>query len=111
MDTMQDIEELQKVANYRLVRKSFKGAAIGSIIFGLIAIGMGFGFAGENPINIVLGVIGILLVVEGAWLIRTSNPKGLIVDGIAICILGTWNIVVTFASAAAGAGRCGCPSG
>ena len=100
MNEVQDIEELQKVADYRSVRKGFKGAAIGSIIFGLLAMGAGFGSAEEGSLNVILGFIGIFLLAEGIWLIRTPNPKGLIVDGITFCIVGIWNIVVTFASAA-----------
>lgn len=103
MDIEQNIEELQKVADYRLVRKGFKWAAIGSIIFGLIAMGTGFGSIEFSPLNAILGLIGTFLLVEGIWLIRTSNPKGMIVDGIALCILGIWNIIITFINAAAGA--------
>ncbi len=76
MDIRQNIEEFQKVADYRLVRKGFKGAAIGSIIFGLIAMGTGFGSAEESSLNVILGLIGIFLLAEGIWLIRTPNPKG-----------------------------------
>lgn len=100
MDVRQNIEEFQKVSDYRLIRKTFKGAAIGSIIFGVIAIVMGFASAEENPVNVILAFIGIFLFAEGIWLLRTSNPKGMIVDGIALCILGIWNIVVGVAGAA-----------
>lgn len=102
MDIGRNIEELQKVADYRLVRKNFKWAAISSIIFGLIAMGTGFGYAEESPLNVILGLIGTFLLAEGIWLIRTSNPKGMIIDGIALCILGVWNITVTIAGGGGG---------
>jgi len=97
MIKVQDIEELQKVSDYRLLRKSLKGAAIGSIIFGVIAIGMGLAFMSEDPINVVLVFIGVFLLVEGIWLIRSPSPRGMIVDGIALCILGIWNIFIAIA--------------
>jgi len=94
MNEVQDIEELQRTADYRLLRKNLKGAAIGSIIFGVIAIGMGLVFMSEDPINVVLVFIGVFLLGEGIWLIRSPKPRGMIVDGIALCILGIWNIFV-----------------
>ncbi len=100
MDIGQNIEELQKVSDYRLIRKNFKGAAIGSIIFGVIAMVMGFGSAEGDLGSMILALIGIFLLAEGIWLLRTSNPKGMIVDGIALCILGIWNIVVGLAGEA-----------
>ncbi|MDX9980284.1 MAG: hypothetical protein RBU25_09700 [Lentisphaeria bacterium] len=96
--------ELQKVSNYRLVRKTLRGAGIGSIIFGLIAMFIGFGGMAENPINALLGVIGLFLLVEGIWLVVAPTPAGMIVDGIALIILGVWNIFITLANAAGGEG-------
>jgi len=102
MIKVQDIEELQKVSDYRLLRKSLKGAAIGSIIFGVIAIGMGLAFMSEDPINVILVFIGVFLLVEGIWLIRSPSPRGMIVDGVALCILGIWNIFVAIAGEVGG---------
>ncbi len=106
MNEVQDIEELQKVVDYRLVRKNLKWPAIGSIIWGLIAIGAGFGSIEDSSIYVILGLIGAFLLVEGIWLIRAPSPRGMIVDGIALCILGVWNISVTFVwPTVVGAGR------
>lgn len=100
MSKVQDIEELQKASGYYLLRKHLKGAAIGSIIFGLVAIVWGLVSIEENPINAGLVLIGAFLLGEGIWLIRSPRPSGVIVDGIALCILGMWNIVVGIAGVA-----------
>ncbi|MFB3896660.1 MAG: hypothetical protein ACE14V_10200 [bacterium] len=97
-----DYEELQRICNYRYVRKTLKPAGIGSIIFGVIAIVMGFTGIADNPINAILGFIGLFLFVEGIWIIFAPKPMGMIVDGIALSILGVWNIMVTIANAANG---------
>jgi hypothetical protein len=97
--------ELQRVSNYRLVRKTLKPAGIGSIVFGLIAIAMGFGGMEENPANAILGLIGLFLLVEGIWIVSAPTPIGMIVDGIALLILGSWNIFTTITNSAAGGGN------
>jgi len=92
--------ELQSVSNYRLVRKTLKTAGVGSIVFGLIGMGIGFVGMEENPVNAVLGLIGIFLLVEGIWVVSAPTPTGMIVDGIALLMLGVWNIFTTIANSA-----------
>jgi MFS family permease len=98
---------LIKAADYKVVNSHLRPASFGSIIFGLIAIGLGGSMAGKNPINAFLVVIGICLFIEGIWLLTSPGPKGFVVDGIALIILGFWNILVTFANASSGGGRVG----
>jgi hypothetical protein len=100
--TPQEIEELQKISNYRLVHKGLRWPAIGSIIFGLIAVVSGVVSIEENPVNLVLALIGTFLFIEGIWLIVAPNPKGMIIDGIALLIIGIWNIITTMMNWAAG---------
>lgn len=97
-------DELQRVSNYRLVRKTLRPAGIGSIVFGLIAIATGFGQMHANPINAILGLIGVFLLVEGIWITAAPTPAGMIVDGIALIVLGAWNVFITIANAASGGG-------
>ena len=96
--TLQEIEELQKVSNYRSVHKGLRWPAIGSILFGLIAVVSGSVFMEENLINLVLVLIGAFLLIEGIWLIVASNAKGMIADVVALLIIGIWNISMTMMS-------------
>jgi hypothetical protein len=99
-----NLEELQKVSDYRSVRKTLRPAGIGSIIFGILALVMGVILLEDNPLNIVLALIGLFLLIEGIWLTASPTPTGMILDGIALMVLGAWNVLVTIANAAAGSG-------
>ncbi len=101
-DVLSKFEELQIVANYRIVRKTLRSSGIGGIFFGAIAILMGFGGMGINPINVILGMIGMFLLVESIWIIIAPTPKGLFVDGIAFILVGSWNIFVMVINVANG---------
>lgn len=96
--------ELQKVSNFITVRRILNRAGIGSIIFGVIAIIMGIGLYDGNPLNEILGLIGLFLVVEGIWIITVPKSIGLVVDGFALFVVGTWNILITIANASGGIG-------
>ena len=87
--------ELQEACDRRSVRNSLRGAGIGSIIWGVIAVAMGVSFAHENPVNIILVYLGVGLVVEGAIVAIFPRPGGLILDGVTLILVGTWNIGTT----------------
>lgn len=92
--------ELQDASSYRIVHKTLKYRGIGSIIFGIIALAVGFGGMQENPINGILVLIGLFLLIEGVWVVSSPKPAGMIVDGIAMLTVGIWNILVTIANIA-----------
>jgi uncharacterized protein YjeT (DUF2065 family) len=100
-----NIEELQKISDYRTIRKTLRPAGIGSIVFGVLAVVMGIASIEDNSLNAILALIGLFLLVEGIWLVVSPTPKGMIVDGIALIILGLWNILITIANASAGSGE------
>jgi uncharacterized membrane protein len=95
---IQEIEGLKYISGYREMLKSLRPRAIGSVIFGVLAILVGFLAFQENALNIVLILIGVFLLFEGIWLIVKPNPKGLVLDGFALCLVGAWNIAVTVLS-------------
>ncbi len=98
----EDKSTLIKAADYKVVNSHLRPASFGSIIFGVIAIALGGSMANQNPINAFLVVIGIFLFIEGIWLLTSPGPKGFVVDGIAMIIIGVWNILITFANASSG---------
>ena len=91
------LDELERASNYRILQKNLRPAAIGSMIFGIIAITTGFAAMDENPVNAILGMIGIILLAEGIWLMVTIKPSGLLLDGIALLLIGFWNIIISMA--------------
>lgn len=94
--------ELQRAADFRTVRKTLKPAAIGSIVFGVIAIGLGIASLKDSPVNAVLVLLGLGLLGEGIWILVQPTPVGMIIDGIALCLLGLWNLFVTILNASSG---------
>jgi len=104
MKSDSDIQELQQVADYRIMRNTLRGSGIGSIIFGLIGVGLGISAMAENPVNAVLVVIGAFLVLEGIWIVSSPWPGGMILDGLALLAVGGWNIFCTLQSMGVGGG-------
>ena len=54
---------------HRKQRMMMRGAGTGSLIFGVLAIGMGAAMLNENALNIVLIALGVYLLGEGLWLL------------------------------------------
>jgi len=96
-----NIEEL-KISYYVLIHKKLKRAGIGSIVFGIIAVILGLIAMRESPINSIVVLIGIFLLIQGIWIVVKPTPAGLIVDGIALLIVGLWNSIVTLSGTSAG---------
>ncbi len=90
-----EFDELHRVADRTVLKKSLRGRGTGSIIWGLIAIGLGLATIADDRINGILVVIGIFLTIEGIWVVAKPAPGGLIFDGIALLILGIWNLAIT----------------
>ncbi len=89
------LSELKKAADSMMIQKMLLPAAIGSIIFGIIAIIIGLERGIDaHPVEIILAFIGMALIIVGTWCAAAPNPLGLRVDGIALIILGGWNILV-----------------
>jgi len=99
-----NINELEKVANYRMVRKLLRPAGIGSMIFGAFALLQGISSIEDNPINLILALIGGFLFLEGIWVLRYRTAKGLLIDGIALMVVGLWNIPVSLFNISQGSG-------
>jgi tetratricopeptide (TPR) repeat protein len=92
------LEELQRASDYLLRSDTMRHGGLWGIIWGLIAIVMGFSSMDAAPINAVLGILGIFLVLEGLWIAFAPTPAGLIADGVAISAVGLWNVFIGFQS-------------
>ena len=60
-----------------------------------------------HPLNAVLVALGAFLVIEGVLVIASPSPGGIIIDGIAILMIGGWNIAISAMEATAGGGSPG----
>jgi hypothetical protein len=99
-----DVEELHLIAEYHTACRALRMMGGGGIVFGIIAIvvGMGFAFTGY-PINLVLALIGLCLLAAGIWCLALPGAEGVIVNGLALIFVGLWNIFITVLDLATGA--------
>ncbi|HEY2954767.1 MAG TPA: hypothetical protein VGK89_05920 [Candidatus Eisenbacteria bacterium] len=96
MDAHDPVSKLQKVADYRTVRKSLKRSGGWSVLFGAIAIWAG---VGALPVDWVITVLGVVLVGTGVWNIAAPRPTGIILDGVTLLLVGGYNLIGTVLSA------------
>ena len=66
---------MQRITRSRSILKRLRVRGIGSVIWGLIAIGVGANAMQVNPINGILLALGIFLVAEGAWKAFAADPS------------------------------------
>lgn len=98
MITADRLKRLQEVADYRTVRKTLRGGAIGSLVFGGLAL-----FAGlAAPMDLILTGVGAVLVGTGFWNLLSPRPTGIIVDGATLVMVGVYNVSSVFIGAAQG---------
>jgi hypothetical protein len=98
-----DVEELHLLAEYHTACRSLRRMGWGGIVFGIINIALGIGFAfALNPINALLTLIGLLLLASGVWCLVLPTAEAVIANGIALVLVGLWNIFVTLLNTVAG---------
>src|SRR6266487_1621497 len=98
------IVELQKVSDYRTVRRSLRISGIFSIFWGLVAITLGVSALRYSFINIFLIIIGLFLITTGILNIIAPTPIGIVIDGIALVTVGLWNIFISLINFSVGKG-------
>ncbi|MGB8524682.1 MAG: hypothetical protein WCD43_17085 [Candidatus Acidiferrales bacterium] len=90
------LEKLKVAATYLSLQKGLKGAAWGSIVWGVLALAAGYFVEPRALLDYVWLGIGLLLLFEGLWILRSSaaaNPKALLVQSGALLILGLWDTI------------------
>ena len=95
MESSSNLLDLQKAANYRLLRKTLRAGGIWRIVFGAFALFSGLPGVGTNPMSTVITVLGAVLLAEGLWTVFFTTPKGVIFDGSTMILIGAWNIIAS----------------
>lgn len=85
------IDQLRAAAKFHELRSTLRGGAIGSLIFGALAIGVGGIAAGEDAIGGALLLLGLLLFANGVWIIAAPSAIGFVSNGIALMLVGLFN--------------------
>jgi hypothetical protein len=86
---------LRKALAFHGLCRQLRAAGIGSLLFGAIAFFLGASTMGRVPLNGVLALLGILLIVEGVWVMAAPSASGIIVDGLFVAAIGLWNIGIS----------------
>lgn len=94
MDSSRSPEYLQLIADYHLERDRLRMMARGSIIWGVINTFIGVVALTNHPINIILVLIGLFLLLEGIWFTIRPSAFGVLVDSLALMIVGCWNLFI-----------------
>lgn len=87
-----DWNRLQQVADHRMARKTLRTGAIGSIIMGALALGIG----AMPPLSLVTVGIGVALLGTGLWNLLRPQPAGIVIDGLTLILVGASNILGSF---------------
>jgi hypothetical protein len=83
-----DIATLQKTADYLLVYRRLRTLGRTSILLGIFNLLISFASFQQPFLSAVLGVIGLCLVVEGAWLLAFPSPQGVLLEGMVLLVVG-----------------------
>ena len=98
MESSTSLADLQKAANYRMVRNTLRSGGIGSIVFGALALVIVLTGTRSNVFSARLATLGAILLITGIWTVVAPNPKSIIVDGVSIILIGAWNICIAHTS-------------
>ena len=93
---------LQMAAKYRTLRRILRSSAIGSFIFGTLALVIGGITLQYTNLNLILIGLGVALIVFGVLDLTMPRSGLLLADGILLLVLAAWNVVVTILNAAGG---------
>jgi hypothetical protein len=88
-------QDLKPAAAYYSFRKAVQGKGTVNIILGILGIVSGFLWSLYSLINMILILLGIILLAIGIWARIKPTANSLLFSGIALCIMGAWNAVVT----------------
>ena len=95
-ETAGKLAHLRTLSEYVQIKEKLKSAGLWSIFLGLLAMAQGSAIAGtDRTIGLTIGLIGLFLLVEGIWLRVAPTPIGLVLEGIALILLGIWNLLET----------------
>ncbi|MFH1231145.1 MAG: hypothetical protein V1709_06570 [Planctomycetota bacterium] len=94
-DSEKIFSEFQNVALYKVESKKIKHGAVFSIIWGLLNLFLAIIFLKHSSLNIILVLISLALLTEGIWLLIRLAPWALLADGIFLCAIGVWNIIIS----------------
>jgi len=98
------VEKLKVAALCFSMQKSIPRAAWSSIGWGVFTLLIGMWVPPRTILDYLWIGIGVFLLIEGIWLLRntSANPANLLLESLALLILGLWNTVGIYFEVQAG---------
>lgn len=90
------LDNLKEASLNHLLKKRTRAESTGCLIFGVLAVFMGMGM--ESLLDPILILIGLFLIVSGIWSLTDPSPRALKTNGIALIIVGVWNILISLSA-------------
>jgi hypothetical protein len=98
-----DVEELRLIAEHHTACRTLRRMGWACVMFGVINMGIALMFTVQlHPINAALALIGLFLLAAGVWCLVLPGAEGVLANGIALILVGLWNILITVLNAVAG---------
>jgi len=91
--------QLQAAADAYSVARFVKSSAVGSLIFGGLALVVGLPGLLDSPINAGLVALGAMLLVGGIWGLSSPSPAGIVYQGVALIVIGARRLEAWLAAA------------
>ncbi|MBN1916470.1 MAG: hypothetical protein JW889_01070 [Verrucomicrobia bacterium] len=101
------LAEIRNLAEYRKELQKLRSSATGSVAFGALAVLGGLRGLDESPVSAVLAVIGTLLIIAGVWQLTSPSLSGIVVNALALFLVGAWNVWVSVYNMRHGGGEMG----
>jgi len=89
------MERLKLSAMYLSLQRGLKRAGWGSVGWGAFTLALGVFFRSHTVFEYVWLIMGCFLVLEGLWILRSvaADPRVLLVEALALAVLGLLNTV------------------
>jgi len=101
------LEDRKKAAEYCLMIRLLRPAGFWGILFGVLALFIGYAGTHVNPINWGLVIIGCAMIAQGIIIYISPSPAMLLAEGIEFIILACWNIFIILSNGLSGAASTG----
>lgn len=97
------LQKLKTASLYLSMQKGLRTAAWSSLGWGAFTLLIGFLVQPTSLLDYLWIALGLVLVAEGIWLLRSPVPKALLAEAGVLLLLGLWNTVGMYFEYQAGA--------
>ena len=83
--------ERKMAVDHWIMRRLLRSGGIWSILFGIFTLVIGLGAEVFSAADYAVVALGILLLVEGIWILKSPSPAMILAEGFLFVLLAAWN--------------------